>query len=211
MRSTPQDTSHEHPSHVHTHRPKPLSRTSSSLAAFVLTPLSSFSQTSQAFPQLKQSYENLVALANAREALRQTRREAVKHGKQVRKMVWRDRGEPPVELRSVEDCIEHAVRGGSRKYRFLRVLLESTSTHGIVLCFSGNLMRNLQGNQPTSRRMTISSKIQQSFIRVQTRDSRGRSYAFSGSGLQDTGPVSAHGPGTECSCRYLNEAIRISR
>lgn len=122
-RSTRQDASHESPSHSpHAHRPKPPSRTPSFLAGFVLTPLSSLSQTSQAFPQLKQSYENLVALANAREALRQTRREAAKHGKQVRRMVWRDRGEPPVELRSFEDCIEHAVRGGSRKYPFVGIL-----------------------------------------------------------------------------------------
>ena len=113
-RSTQRDAADEPSSRPH--RPRPPSRTPSFLAGFALTPLSSFSQTSQAFPKLKQSYENLVALANAREALLQTRREAIKHGKQVRKMVWRDKGEPPVELRSFEDCIEHAVRGGSRKY-----------------------------------------------------------------------------------------------
>jgi hypothetical protein len=108
-----------------------------------MAPLSSLSQTSQAFPQLKQSYENLVALANAREVLHQTRREAIRHGKQVRKMVWRDRGEPPVELRSVEDCIEHAVRGGSRKYPLFWYSIMLSSTHSIVPRSSGCLMGNL--------------------------------------------------------------------
>ena len=138
-RSTQPDASHERSNRDSTRRPRPPSRTPSFLATFALTPLSSLSQTSQAFPKLKQSYENLVALANAREALRQTRREAIKHGKQVRKMVWRNRGEPPVELRSFEDCIEHAVRGGSRKYPFFRYPIESYSTYRVVACPSGDL------------------------------------------------------------------------
>lgn len=45
-----------------------------------------------------------MALANAQEALKQTRR-----------MVWRNRGEPAVELETVEECFEHALRGGARK------------------------------------------------------------------------------------------------
>jgi hypothetical protein len=49
-----------------------------------------------------------VALANAQEALKQTRR-----------MVWRNRGEPAVELETVEECFEHALRGGARKFAFL--------------------------------------------------------------------------------------------
>ncbi|KAG8786646.1 hypothetical protein FRC15_010986 [Serendipita sp. 397] len=69
----------------------------SSFLNLALTPLNRQSK------QLRQSYENLVALANAQEALKQTRR-----------MVWRDRGEPAVELHSVEDCFEHAMRGGAR-------------------------------------------------------------------------------------------------
>jgi hypothetical protein len=130
-RSTQRDAPQEPSSWKH--RPPPPSRTPSFLAGFALTPLSSLSQTSQAFPKLKQSYENLVALANAREALRQTRQEAIKHGKQVRKMVWRDKGEPPVELRSLEDCIEHAVRGGSRKYPFYWYSIGSYSAYRVVL------------------------------------------------------------------------------
>jgi hypothetical protein len=58
----------------------------------------------QSRKQLRQSYENLVALANAQEALVQTR-----------KIVWRDRGEPAVELANVEEVFEHALRGGARK------------------------------------------------------------------------------------------------
>ena len=51
------------------------------------------------------SFENLVALANDQERLRD-----------ARKMVWRDRGEPAVELSTIRQCLEHALRGGSRTY-----------------------------------------------------------------------------------------------
>ena len=51
------------------------------------------------------SFENLIVLANYQEAL-----------KDARKMVWRDRGEPAVELHSLMECFEHAGRGGIRKY-----------------------------------------------------------------------------------------------
>ncbi|KAF8589623.1 hypothetical protein K439DRAFT_324565 [Ramaria rubella] len=49
------------------------------------------------------SFENLVALANDQERL-----------KDARKMVWRDRGEPAVELTTIFQCLEHALRGGVR-------------------------------------------------------------------------------------------------
>ncbi|KAI5121195.1 hypothetical protein M0805_005996 [Coniferiporia weirii] len=49
------------------------------------------------------SFENLVVLANYQEALRD-----------ARKMVWRDRGEPAVELHTLRECFEHAARGGLR-------------------------------------------------------------------------------------------------
>ena len=52
------------------------------------------------------SFENLVALANDQERL-----------KDARKIVWRDRGEPAVELSTIRQCLEHALRGGSRKCR----------------------------------------------------------------------------------------------
>lgn len=80
----------------------------SSFLNLALTPLRSQSK------QFRQSYENLVALANAQEALKQTRR-----------AVWRDRGEPPVELTSVEECFEHAMRGGARMSFFLSFLAKS--------------------------------------------------------------------------------------
>ncbi|PVF95509.1 hypothetical protein CPB86DRAFT_711129 [Serendipita vermifera] len=73
-------------------------RQSSFLNNITFTPL-----TKESRKQFRQSYENLVALANAQEALVQTRR-----------MVWRDRGEPATELDSVEECFEHALRGGAR-------------------------------------------------------------------------------------------------
>ncbi|TRM67404.1 hypothetical protein BD626DRAFT_395126 [Schizophyllum amplum] len=50
-----------------------------------------------------QSFDNLVALANYQERLRE-----------ARKMVWRDRGEPVVELYTLQDCIKHAAAGGFR-------------------------------------------------------------------------------------------------
>lgn len=49
------------------------------------------------------SFENLVALANYEERLRG-----------ARKIVWRDRGERPVELETLWKCLEHASRGGLR-------------------------------------------------------------------------------------------------
>ena len=47
------------------------------------------------------SFENLVALANYEERLRE-----------ARKVVWRDRGEKPIELEDLWECLEHAGRGG---------------------------------------------------------------------------------------------------
>lgn len=50
------------------------------------------------------SFDNLVALANHQERLRE-----------ARKMVWRDRGEPVVELDTMRACLEHAASGGLSK------------------------------------------------------------------------------------------------
>ncbi|KAJ6588609.1 hypothetical protein B0H19DRAFT_1100265 [Mycena capillaripes] len=49
------------------------------------------------------SFENLVALANYQERL-----------KGARKIVWRDRGQPVVELPTLKDCLEHAGTGAFR-------------------------------------------------------------------------------------------------
>ncbi|KAJ3504032.1 hypothetical protein NLJ89_g8152 [Agrocybe chaxingu] len=49
------------------------------------------------------SFENLVALANHQERL-----------KEARKMVWRDKGQPVVELDTLEACLAHAMSGGFR-------------------------------------------------------------------------------------------------
>ncbi|EED82868.1 predicted protein [Postia placenta Mad-698-R] len=49
------------------------------------------------------SFENLVALANYEEHLRE-----------ARKIVWRDRGELPVEIRDLTECLKHAGKGGLR-------------------------------------------------------------------------------------------------
>ncbi|KAJ6495454.1 hypothetical protein C8R45DRAFT_1095086 [Mycena sanguinolenta] len=53
--------------------------------------------------QAMASFENLVALANYQERL-----------KGARKIVWRDRGQPVVELPTLKDCLEHAVTGAFR-------------------------------------------------------------------------------------------------
>jgi hypothetical protein len=47
------------------------------------------------------SFENLVALANYEETL-----------KGARQIVWRDRGELPVQVHDFWECLEHAGRGG---------------------------------------------------------------------------------------------------
>ncbi|KAG8792198.1 hypothetical protein FRC12_006835 [Ceratobasidium sp. 428] len=49
------------------------------------------------------SFENLVALAKDQELRRATR-----------KLVWRDKGEHPTELETLEDCFKHAWKGGQR-------------------------------------------------------------------------------------------------
>ncbi|KAH9947201.1 hypothetical protein B0H21DRAFT_822120 [Amylocystis lapponica] len=49
------------------------------------------------------SFENLVALANYEERLLE-----------ARKIVWRDRGERPIEIQDIWECFEHAGRGGLR-------------------------------------------------------------------------------------------------
>ena len=51
------------------------------------------------------SFENLVALANHQERLREARR-----------MVWRDKGEPVAELDDLNACLKHAAKGGFREY-----------------------------------------------------------------------------------------------
>jgi len=57
------------------------------------------------------SFENLVALANYQERL-----------KDARRVVWRDRGEQAVELQTVRKCLEHAARGGFRMYPTIFIL-----------------------------------------------------------------------------------------
>jgi len=52
------------------------------------------------------SFENLVAMANHQERL-----------KEARKMVWRDRGQPVVEVDDLEACLAHAMSGGFSKFR----------------------------------------------------------------------------------------------
>jgi hypothetical protein len=47
------------------------------------------------------SFENLVAMANHQERL-----------KEARKMVWRDRGQPVVQMDTLEECLRHAMAGG---------------------------------------------------------------------------------------------------
>jgi hypothetical protein len=47
------------------------------------------------------SFENLVALANHQERL-----------KEAKKMVWRDKGQPVVEMETLQECFTHAMSGG---------------------------------------------------------------------------------------------------
>lgn len=56
------------------------------------------------------SFDNLVVLANYEEHLRE-----------ARKMVWRDRGEPAIDIHDIHECLVHGARGA------LRALLSSPS------------------------------------------------------------------------------------
>lgn len=51
------------------------------------------------------SFENLVALANHQERL-----------KEARRMVWRDKGQPVVELDTLQQCLTHAMSGAFREF-----------------------------------------------------------------------------------------------
>ena len=51
------------------------------------------------------SFENLVAMANHQERL-----------KEARKMVWRDKGQPVVTVETLEACLAHALTGGLREF-----------------------------------------------------------------------------------------------
>lgn len=54
------------------------------------------------------SFDNLVVLANYEERLREAKR-----------AVWRDRGEKPVEVGDIWECVEHASRGGLSAYHWV--------------------------------------------------------------------------------------------
>lgn len=64
------------------------------------------------------SFENLVALANYEERL-----------KGARKIMWRDRGELPVEIHDLWECLKHATRGGLSELDSL-FSLRAPETHG---------------------------------------------------------------------------------
>jgi hypothetical protein len=49
------------------------------------------------------SFENLVALANDQERLRE-----------ARKIIWRDRGDPAIHLDTIQEVLKHATQGGTR-------------------------------------------------------------------------------------------------
>lgn len=63
------------------------------------------------------SFDNLVVLANYEEHLRE-----------ARKMVWRDRGEPAVDIHDVHECLIHGARGGLRTFLFLPVAPPASSS-----------------------------------------------------------------------------------
>lgn len=56
----------------------------------------------------KASFDNLIVLANYEECLRD-----------ARKMIWRDRGEPAVEVHDLWECLEHGLHGGLRTSQHL--------------------------------------------------------------------------------------------
>ncbi|KAG6887777.1 hypothetical protein C0995_012800 [Termitomyces sp. Mi166 len=78
--------------------------TGSSTPAETDTPPPQASEVIQFTPRRAMaSFENLVALANHHERLRE-----------ARKIIWRDRGEPVAEVPTLRACLEHAAAGGLR-------------------------------------------------------------------------------------------------
>lgn len=78
--------------------------TGSSTPSEVDTPPARASEVIQFTPRRAMaSFENLVALANHQERL-----------KEARKIIWRDRGEPVAEVSTLRACLEHAAAGGFR-------------------------------------------------------------------------------------------------
>lgn len=51
------------------------------------------------------SFDNLVVLANYEEHLRE-----------ARKIIWRDRGEPAVDIHDIYECLVHGARGALRAF-----------------------------------------------------------------------------------------------
>lgn len=69
------------------------------------------------------SFDNLVALADYQERL-----------KDAKRVVWRDRGQPVVELETLRECFEHAARGGFRmSLSVVETCLQSKVDHIQVL------------------------------------------------------------------------------
>ena len=60
------------------------------------------------------SFDNLVVLANYEEHLRE-----------ARKIIWRDRGEPAIDIHDIHECLVHGARGALRAY-FTSPSLSST-------------------------------------------------------------------------------------
>ena len=55
------------------------------------------------FTPHRTSFDNLIVLANYEERL-----------KVARKIVWRDRGEPAIDIHNLRQCLLHGARGGLR-------------------------------------------------------------------------------------------------
>ena len=81
------------------------------------------------------SFENLVALANYEERL-----------KGARKIVWRDRGELPVEIHDLWECLKHATRGGLSELSPL-VSLRASKPHSNQLRGRLSRLRNPCGSE----------------------------------------------------------------
>ena len=66
------------------------------------------------------SFDNLVVLANYEEHLRE-----------ARKMVWRDRGEPAVDIHDIHECLVHGARGALRAFSFVALYRNFIPCHYI--------------------------------------------------------------------------------
>lgn len=108
------------------------------------------------------SFENLVAMANYQEGPSVS---CIVHEnivlnpigfpalKEARKIIWRDKGQPVIELDTLKQCSEHALRGAMRSgglafsvRALVNLILALIRIGSVPRCFIFFCLRNVQGS-----------------------------------------------------------------